>query len=61
MCCMNNDVGNVVSDADGIKDIWMMYMEIFLNAENDWDSEVGCSDVMGPCLISEEAVAAPIK
>ena len=22
VCCMKNDVGNVMSDADGIKDIW---------------------------------------
>ena len=22
VCCMKNEVGNVVSDADGMKDIW---------------------------------------
>ena len=22
VCCMKNDVGNIVSDADGMKDIW---------------------------------------
>ena len=26
VCCMKNDVGNVVSDADGMKNIWRMYM-----------------------------------
>ena len=30
--------------------------------ENDWDSELDCPEVMGPCcLISEEEVAAAIK
>ena len=27
VCCMKNDVGNVVSDADGMKNIWRKYME----------------------------------
>ena len=62
MCCMKNDVGNVVSDDDGIKNIWRKYMKKLLNVENDWDGEVDCHDVMGPCcLISEEEVAAAIK
>ena len=61
MCCMKNDTGNVVSDADGMKNIWK-YMEKLLNVENDWDGEVDCPEVMGPrCLISEEGVAAAIK
>ena len=56
VCCMKNDAGNVVSDADGMKNIWRKYME------NDWDGEVDCPDVMWPrCLISEEEVAAAIK
>ena len=46
-----NDVGNVVSDADGIKDIWKKYMEKLLNVENDWDGDVDCPEVMGPCFI----------
>ena len=62
VCCMNNDVGNVVSDADGMKNIWRMYMEKLLNVENDWNGEVDYPEVMGPCcLISEEEVAAAIK
>ena len=57
VCCMKNDAGNVVSDADGMKN-----MEKILNVENDWDCEVDCPEVMGPrCLISEEEVAAAIK
>ena len=36
--------------------------EALLNAKNDWDSDVGCHEVMGPCcLISEDEVAAAIK
>ena len=55
-------VGNVVSDADGVKNIWRKYMEKILNVENDWDDEVDCPEVMGPCcLISEEEFAAAIK
>ena len=62
VCCMKNDAGNVVSDTDGMRNIWKKYMEKFLNVENDWDGEVDCPEVMGPrCLISEEEVAAAIK
>ena len=35
--CMKNDVRNVVSDADGMKNIWRKYMEKLLNVENGWD------------------------
>ena len=62
VCCMKNYVGNVVSDADGMWNIWRKYMEKLLNVENDWDGEVDCPEVMGPCcLISKEEVAADIK
>ena len=27
VCCMKNDAGNVVSDDDGMKNIWRKYME----------------------------------
>ena len=37
---MKNDVGNVVSNADGMKDIWKKYMERLLKVENEWDGEV---------------------
>ena len=38
------------------------YMEKLLNVENDWNGEMDCPEVMGPCcLISEEEVAAAIK
>ena len=51
-----------MSDADGRKNIWRKYMEKLLNVENDWDGEVDCPEVMGPCcLISEEEVASAIK
>ena len=59
---MKNDAGNVVSDADSMKNIWRKYMEKLLNVENDWDGEVDCPGVMGPfCFIWEEEVAAAIK
>ena len=48
VCCMKIDVGNVVSDAYGMKNISRKYMEKLLNVENDWDDEVGCPKVMGP-------------
>ena len=61
-CCMKNDAGNVVSDADGMQTIWRKYMEKLLNVENDWDGEVDCPEVMVPyCLISKEEVVAAIK
>ena len=34
VCCMKNDAGNIVSDADGMKNIWRKYMENLLNVEN---------------------------
>ena len=59
---MKNYFGNVVSDADDMKNIWRKYMEKLQNVENDWDGEVDCPEVMGKCcLISEEEVAAAIK
>ena len=30
VCCMKNDAGNVVSDADDMKNIWRKYMEKLL-------------------------------
>ena len=37
-------------------------MEKLLKVENDWDGELDCPGVMGPCcLILEEEVAAAIK
>ena len=60
--CMKNEVGNFVSDADGMKDIWRKCMEKLQNVENYWDGVVDCPEGMGPCcLISEEEVAAVIK
>ena len=51
-----------MSGADGMKDIWRKYIEKLLNVEHDWDGDVDCPQVMGPChLISEEEVAAAIK
>ena len=47
VCCMKNDAGNIVSDADGMKNIWRKYMEKLLNVENDWDGEVDCPEVWG--------------
>ena len=46
VCCMKNDAGNVVSDADGMKNIWRKYMEMLLNVENDWDGDVDCPEVV---------------
>ena len=36
VCCMKNVVGNVVSDADSMKNAWRKYMKKLLNVENDW-------------------------
>ena len=47
---MINDAGNVVPDADGMKNIWRKYMEKLLNVENDWDGEVDCPGVIGDFL-----------
>ena len=51
VCYMKNDVRNDASDADGMTDIWRKYMEKLLNVKHDWDGEVECSEVMGPCCL----------
>ena len=62
VCCMKIDVGNVVYDADCMKNISRKYMDKLLNVENEWDGDGDCPEMMGPCyLISEEEVAAAIK
>ena len=49
---MKSDVGKVVSDADGMENIWRKYIDKLVNVENDWDGKVDCPEVMGPwCLI----------
>ena len=48
---MKNEFGNVVSDADGMKNIWRKYIEKLLNGENDWDGDVDSTEVMEPCCI----------
>ena len=48
VCCMKNDVENVVSDAVGMKDVWGRgYKGKLLNVENDWDGDVNFPEVMG--------------
>ena len=36
-------------------------MEKFLNVKNDWDGDADCPEVMGPCCLISEDVAAAIK
>ena len=61
VCCMKNEVGNVVYDAEGIDDIWRNYIEKLLYIENDWHGDMDCPEVIGPCcLISEDVEAAII-
>ena len=51
VCCMKNCIGNVVSDADDLKNIWRKYMKRLLDVENGWDGEVDCPEVMGPAVL----------
>ena len=37
VCCMKTDVGNVVSDADGMKDIWRSSW-----VDNNWVEALKC-------------------
>ena len=62
VCCMKNDAENIVSYADGMKDIWRWYMEKLLHVVNHRDGEVDCTEVMEPsCLISAEEVTGTVK
>ena len=36
MCCMKNDAWNVVSDVDGMKNIWRKY-EVYREASKCWE------------------------
>ena len=37
MKCLNNESGEVLIEADAVKERWREYMERLLNIENDWD------------------------
>ena len=53
MCCMKNDVGNLVSDADGMN-------KKLLNIENEW--EVGCPAFIGiRCQVSMDDIRFVLK
>ena len=47
---LKNDVGNVVSDADGMKNIWRKYLGKLINVENACDGEVYFPQVDGSLL-----------
>ena len=60
--CMKDEQAKIVTDSSGVKDIWQRYMEKLLDVENDWDKEVECDSVQGPCCrITEEEVAKALK
>ena len=37
MKCLKNESGEVLVEADAVKERWREYMERLLNIENDWD------------------------
>jgi len=61
-CCMKSEQGNIVTDSDGIKDIWSSYMEKLLNVENDWDQETTADCIQGPRgQVTQEEVKQALK
>ena len=61
-CCMKNEEGNIMTDSEDIKAIWKQYMEKLLNIENQWDGEVECDKIQGPCCqVTEEEVSKALK
>ena len=63
MECMKNESGEVVIEADAVKERWREYMERrLLNIENDWDGVLEGDKVEGSCdLINEKEVEDTIK
>ena len=55
MKCLKMRVGEVLVEADVVKETWREYMERLLNIENDWDGVLEGDKVEGPCeLINEK-------
>ena len=62
MKCLKNESGEVLVEADAVKERWREYMERLLNIENDWDGVLEGEKVEGPCaLINEKEVEEAIK
>ena len=62
MKCLKNENGEVLVEADAVKERWREYMERLLNIENDWDGVLEGDKVEGPCeLINEKEVEEAIK
>ena len=60
--CVKDEDGNIVTDTEGVQEVWRRYMERLLNVENEWDREVESEVVEGPfCLIKEWEVAQALK
>ena len=62
MRCLKNESGEVLVEADAVKERWREYMERLLNLGNDWDGVLEGDKVEGPCeLINEKEVEEAIK
>ena len=62
MKCLKNESGEVLVEADAVKERWREYMERLLNIENDWDGVLEGDKVEGLCeLINEKEVEEAIK
>ena len=60
--CLKNESGEVLVEADAVKERWREYMERLLNIENNWDGVLEGDKVEGPCeLINEKEVEEAIK
>ena len=61
MKCLKNESGEVLIEADAVKESWREYMERLLYIENDWDGVLEGDKVEGPCkLINEKEVEEAI-
>ena len=38
-----------------MKEIWKKYLEKLMNAENECDGEVGCTEVMAPSFLNKSS------
>ena len=62
MKCLRNESGEVLVEADAVKERWREYMERLLNIENDWDGVLEGDKIEKPCeLINEKEVEEAIK
>ena len=46
---VKNERKDIVTEEGAVRDIWKNYMENIMNTESEWDNDVSCDPIEGPC------------